>query len=117
MQCRPLAEQEVRSSPATSPFHSGLRFARCWFRGAIWWMLGFSRSVCEGAPRVSRRHLVALFFFGGEKCDPAILGLFEPLLLSGDWVAWRDVMVCGLWLASAASNHSGALLLFRFRLC
>lgn len=29
MQCRPLAEQEVRSSPATSPFHSGLRFARC----------------------------------------------------------------------------------------
>jgi hypothetical protein len=38
-------------------------------------MLSFSRSVCEGAPRVSRRHLVALvFFFGGEKCDPAILG-------------------------------------------
>jgi len=28
MQCRPLAEQEVRSSSAMSPFHSGFRYAR-----------------------------------------------------------------------------------------
>lgn len=31
MQCRPLAEQEVRSSPAIPPFHSGFQFAGLYF--------------------------------------------------------------------------------------
>ena len=36
MQCRPLAEQEVRSSSAMSRFHSGFRYARWRFCAAIW---------------------------------------------------------------------------------
>jgi len=36
MQCRPLAELEVRSSSAMSRFHSGFRYARWRFCAAIW---------------------------------------------------------------------------------
>jgi hypothetical protein len=36
MQCRPLAEQEVRSNPAMSSFLSVFRFAGFLFGGVIW---------------------------------------------------------------------------------